>query len=74
MTSLLDQISHRLPRGIREALLGNSRQDLLSRVTDTLVVFGDELLHAESRRSHRIAPADRSSTEGNIDAAAVAEA
>ena len=74
MTSLLDQISHRLPRGIREALLGNSRQDLLSRVTDTLVVFGDELLHAESRRSHRIAHADRSSTEGNIDAAAVAEA
>ena len=74
MTSLLDQISHRLPRGIREALLGNSRQDLLSRVTDTLVVFGDELLHAESRRSHRIAPADRSSAEGNIDAAAVAEA
>ena len=74
MTSLLDQLSHRLPGGIREALLGNSRQDLLSRVTDTLVVFGDELLHAESGRSHRIAPAARSSTEGNIDAAAVAEA
>ena len=80
MTSLLDQISHHLPRGIREALLGNSRQYLLSRVTDTLVVFGDELLHAESGRSHRIAPdgpaagGERPSTEGNIGAAAVAKA
>ena len=55
MTSLLDQISHRIPRGIREALLGNSRQDLLNRVTDTLVLFGDELLHAESGHRHRIA-------------------
>ena len=55
MTKLLDQISHRIPRGIREALLGNSRRDLLNRVTDTLVLFGDELLHAESGHRHRIA-------------------
>ena len=55
MTNLLNQISHRIPRGIREGLLGNSRQDLLNRVTDTLVLFRDELLHAESERRHRIA-------------------
>ena len=55
MTTLLDQISNQIPSGIREVLLGNSRQDLLNRVTDTLVLFGDELLHAESERSHRIA-------------------
>ena len=69
MTTLLDQISNQIPSGIREVLLGNSRQDLLNRVTDTLVLFGDELLHADSERRHRIAPAARSSTEGNIDAA-----
>ena len=55
MTTLLDQISNQIPSGIREVLLGNSRQDLLNRVTDTLVLFGDELLHADSERRHRIA-------------------
>ena len=55
MTTLLDQISNQIPSGIREVLLGNSRQDLLNRVTDTLVLFGDELLHAESERRQRIA-------------------
>ena len=55
MTNLLDQIRHRFPRGIREALLGNYRQDLFDSVTDTLVLFGDELMHVNEGRKYRIA-------------------
>ena len=54
MTNLLDQIRHRFPRGIREALLGNNRQDLLDSVTDTLVLFGDELAHVNEGRKYRV--------------------
>ena len=55
MKTLLDQINHRLRRGISETLSGNSRQDLLNSVTDTLMLFGDELVHAKGGRTHRIA-------------------
>ena len=55
MINLLDQINHRLRRGISETLSGNNRQDLLNSVTDTLMLFGDELVHAKGGRSHRIA-------------------
>ena len=55
MKNLLDQINHRLRRGISETLSGNNRQDLLNSVTDTLMLFGDELVHAKGGRTHRIA-------------------
>ncbi|MAV52244.1 MAG: hypothetical protein CMQ01_00540, partial [Gammaproteobacteria bacterium] len=54
MADFLNQITALIPQGIREKVLGNSGRELLAAVTDTLVVFGDELLHLETGQSEKL--------------------
>lgn len=55
MADYLNQLTALIPQGVREKVLGNSGRELLAAVTDTLVVFGNELLHLETGESERLA-------------------
>ncbi|HAU24769.1 MAG TPA: hypothetical protein DCX09_08845, partial [Gammaproteobacteria bacterium] len=54
MADFLNQITALIPEGVRGKVLGNSGRELLAAVTDTLVVFGDGLLHLETGQSEKL--------------------
>lgn len=54
MADYLNQLTALIPQGVREKVLGNSGRELLAAVTDTLVVFGNDLLHLETGQSEKL--------------------
>ena len=69
MTDYINQITALIPQGVREKVLGNSGRELLAAVTDTLVVFGDDLLHLETGQSEKLVNAAETN---NLEATSVA--
>jgi hypothetical protein len=54
MVDYLNQLTALIPQGVREKVLGNSGRELLAAVTDTLVIFGNDLLHLETGQSEKL--------------------
>ena len=65
-----------LPSRLRKSLLGDLRADLLNKVTDHLLVFGNELLHLESGKRINLANTNAEGEEPGdaVSAASIANA
>lgn len=74
MADYLNQLTALIPQGVREKVLGNSGRELLAAVTDTLVVFGDDLLHLETGRCEKLIGDDTPNDNKPVNNAVIAAA